>query len=296
MPVNAQRGDLLIQGDVKTKNAFHSLIWVGGNKPLVHNISKGRFIGVIRQANYPANMPVFRLRDGEVAEEAAKLAENWADTPGETFQLPQSNPSKIVLKSPYSQQRMEDALYRVVYEKESPWSVDALFRVLKAIARANDGSGLSPTRGLGCTQFAAYCFQAAALKIRLGPVVPADLIARLRVPEPEDSTVSVPQWMAKNKERGDPADFWQEKAFNTQKKIFPSLKTKDGDIIRQILSGEVEKARGVLPSALDTDAKFMTVEKLLAAVLEPDSGFDYVGTLKSNDEPNGPSHLIWPDT
>lgn len=36
-------------------------------------------------------------------------------------------------------------------------------RVVKALCRYQDGTGLSPNNGVSCSQFVTYCYQAAAL-------------------------------------------------------------------------------------------------------------------------------------
>lgn len=286
--INAEPGDLLLQGRLTTGVCLHALMWLGGGKPFVHNVDKGSFVGVIRQENYAAELFVFRLKDRAVAAEAAKLAEKWAEAPGDIAALPKPTPARVVLKTPYSHQRMTDAL---MLDPSPPWSVDALFRVLKAIARANDGSGLSPTRGMSCSQFATYCYQAAALKIGMGSTVPAGLIGNLRVPQPGTSKVGMSDFVARNYAGDNPDVYWQEKAFHTQRKIFPSLRT-EGEFIRHILSDQVDLARGHLPAALSTDAKFMTADRLMAAVRETDSGFVYQGTLIDNPASRNPSHVI----
>jgi hypothetical protein len=272
-----ERGDILIQGK------FHALLWVGGEKPLVHNVDQGTFVGVIRAKSLKGGGAVYRFANATVAARAADFAAGWADIPGTDFVLPEPNPAKVVLKSPYSHGRMGKALD--VERLETPWSVDALFRALKAIARARDGAGLSPNHGVSCSQFVTFCFQAAALAQLIGDVVPAPLLSQIRREAEVPSGQTMPNWVAKDYS-GSQEEFWKAKAFGGQNKVFKSLKT-DGEFIRTALSGHVQRTRDALPGAMRVDAKRTTVEKLLAGVKAPDSGFQLRGNAVEG-EANAP--------
>jgi hypothetical protein len=283
MPFEAfERGDILIQGK------FHALLWVGGEKPLVHNVDKGTFVGVIRARTLSGGGAVYRFAEAPVANRAADFAAGWADTPGTDFMLPQTTPAKVVLKTPYSHGRMGGALE--VEHQETPWSVDALFRALKAIARARDGAGLSPNHGVSCSQFVTFCFQAAALAQLIGNVIPSPLLAQIRRDAEIPSGQTMPNWVAKDY-GGSQAEFWKAKAFGSDNKVFKSLKT-DGEFIRTALSGHVDAAKNALPPAMRTDAKRTTVEKLLTAVSAPESGFQRRGDAVDGEEGSGIPYRI----
>jgi len=262
-----ERGDILIKG------SMHSLLWVGGEKPLVHNVDQGKFVGVIRATSLAGGEAVYRFADAAVAGRAAEFAARWADVPGTDFVLPVPNPAKMVLKTPYSHRRMEEALR--VQDQETPWTVESLFRALKAIARSRDGAGLSPNHGVSCSQFVTFCFQAAALVQLLGNVVPAQLLSQIRREAEVPSGQTLSRWV-ENDYGKSPEQFWKAKAFGGQNKVFKSFKT-DGEFLSSALSGHVQRTRDVLPGAMRVDAKRTTVEKLLAGVTARDSGFQLRG-------------------
>lgn len=272
--VDFKRGDLLIHGK------FHALIWVGGEKPLVHNVDKGTFVGVIRAKSLTASCRVFRFHKTEIAEQAADYAQNWAEIPGDDFKLPIPAPAKIVLKSPYSHQRMNNALIKE--GSDTPWTVDSLFRALKAIARGRDGTGFSPNRGVSCSQFVTFCYQAAALKLSLSNIVPGNLIDQIRRTTPGVSNQTKETWVDANYSGYDPANFWKAKAFEAQQKVFKSLKD-DRSFIHGALSPHVEATSKLLPQAMQTDAKLTTVEKLLKDLQAPNSDFQYTGMSEDNE-------------
>ncbi|MET0348156.1 MAG: hypothetical protein ABW067_00080 [Rhizobacter sp.] len=263
-----RRGDLMIQG------SGHAVLWVGGSKPFVHNIDGGKFSGVIQQRSCSFGGDVFRCDDAEVADRASTFAENWAQTPGDDFQLPDPEPQKTVLKSPYSHQRMAGAFSK--YGESTPWTVDSLFRAVKALARARDGAGLSPNRGVSCSQFATYCFQAAALAVHLGDVVPGQLIQAIRRDQPAPTRQTKETWRVANCS-GVPAErLWMTSEFGAGGKAFRSLKD-DGHLIRAAMNTHLARATEVMPSGLRTDAKFMHADKLKDAVSAPNSGFTRMG-------------------
>jgi hypothetical protein len=73
--------------------------------------------------------------------------------------------NKGFLKTKYSDARMEYAEYDAKAE-ERQWSVAAMFRALKAYARYEEA--LTPKQGSSCSQFAVYCYQAAAIHKHIG--------------------------------------------------------------------------------------------------------------------------------
>jgi len=246
------------------------------SKPLVHNVDQGTFVGVIRQStsfldNLDSKCDVYRYTDSNVASSAAGYAEEWASVPQRDFKLPNSNPKKVVLKSPYSHKRMEEALSA---EPQPSWSVHSLFRVLKAVARKHDHLGLSPNHGVTCSQFVTYCFQAAALEARFGKVIPGDLLKAIKLDKPEKREFDLGKWV-KEDYVGSKDTFWRAEAFQVQQRVFRSLKS-DEELLKTI-NKYTDAAKQILPPAFRVDAKTTTVDRLLAALKHDQSNFKYMG-------------------
>ncbi len=192
----------------------HSVMWVGGEKEVVHNTNSGKFNGVLRQGSAyfskflddfkkkPVQMRIFRGKfDDSIKKSAAEYAIKWSMTGEEFFGIKERNeigakiaetvpemrhkPQPEKWKSPYSIPRFTVA-QRTNERSNDPvktWTVDTLFRAVKAIARHQDDSGLSPNHGTSCSQFVVYCYQAASLEHSVGSVVAKELVNHLRNPE-----------------------------------------------------------------------------------------------------------------
>lgn len=268
-------------GDILIQAKSHCMLWVGAAKPLVHNVERGIFVGVIRQSTDPLTDThvVYRYKDAELAAMAAKFAEEWAVTPSEELKLPTPTPKKVVLKTPYSHKRMEGA-----FDGTAPWSVDSLFRALKAIARAHDGTGLSPRHGASCSQFVTYCYQAAALKKSIGPVLPSGLIQAVRKDTAEYKPFDQLAW-ARTDLKDDKAQaehYWRNKMHVVDAKVFKSKKG-DRNFINTVLTPQiVHLAKTLLPTAFQIDAKTMHVEKLIEQLQHAD--WTRLGETKFNDK------------
>jgi hypothetical protein len=92
MPRELVTGDILIQLD-KRGGADHSLMWVGGEKPVVHSVEGDKFNGVIQQSaryflerwenvkptdEWKRKVDVYRARDPNLGPAAARFATEWA--------------------------------------------------------------------------------------------------------------------------------------------------------------------------------------------------------------------------
>jgi hypothetical protein len=169
-------GDILVQGK------FHALMWVGGDKPIVHNVDKGKFHGVIRQSlkgaligdkeagefftNFsPDTYTVYRCSSPSIAQGAADYALGWATESGSPAMTEALQKNEGYLKTRYSHKRMEYAEYDAT-AAERQWSVLAMYRALKAYARYE--AALTPKEGSSCSQFVVYCYQAASIRSLFG--------------------------------------------------------------------------------------------------------------------------------
>src|SRR5437868_12347172 len=189
-----ERGDVLIQGNDKYSQGTHALMWIGGDKPVIHS-SNEKFLGVLQQsmdyfgkyvpqavdARRELDTGVYRYQGppAGLAHKAARFAEGWAANsmqvePGGYV----SEGAQKVMRTPFSARRLGDATERRK-AKGTGVSVETIFRVLKAIART-ESSSLSPNHGVSCSQFVVYCYQAAALTMKIGDVLPPELLTAMK--------------------------------------------------------------------------------------------------------------------
>jgi hypothetical protein len=284
--IDLEPGDIII-----IRGMTHAVMWVGDidqqgveHKPLVHNITKGKFVGVIRQSTGGYSVsghPVFRCDDPAMALKAAGYAVAWATTPGQDFQVPEDLLGKqVILKSPYSMKRLEASQYVQIYETPIPWTVDSLFRVIKAIARRRDNMGLSPNHGVSCSQFVTFCYQAAALEDSLGGLIPNTILNDIRQTVPTDKPFDLDTWKSRNNPGSQ--TYWRHQAYMPQQKVFKSLK-QDQEFIVTALEASVEATRNRLPRAMRVDAKRTNADWLERDLGLPDSGFRKMGVVDQDD-------------
>ena len=75
-------GDILINYDDDEPD--HSLLWVGGNKPVVHSADSGNTSGIVQQSDKifrgqgQASTEVYRSRNQRLGAETAKIAQGFA--------------------------------------------------------------------------------------------------------------------------------------------------------------------------------------------------------------------------
>src|SRR5262249_42979484 len=96
-----------------------------------------------------------------------------------------------MLKSPYGHERYSYAGSRHTVED---WTVASLFLVVKAIAYRKARKGLSPSKGVTCSQFLTYCYQAASVERGVGSLLTPELLGHLskdnrflKLKHPEDT-------------------------------------------------------------------------------------------------------------
>lgn len=308
----------LAAGDILMQGSMHAAMWVGGDRPVVHSVTTTEdgtspTKGALRQSdsylrkNNERGLRVFRYTaDATLGPKAARFAIDWA-TDSNARAAPEATDFRVdreattrVLRTPYSEHRH---LKPVASPSNArPWSVEALFRVIKAIARTRDGMGLSPNHGVSCDQFVVYCYQAAALEAFLtAGTLPNDLIATIRrdaagrVARPFNLT----HWAKTDDygydapgDRGTPYEersvaggLWRDRAFAAEEKVFRSLKNaRDRELIVQAIGGLVGGAAALLPRPMVRDAKSSEIDSLLRDLRAQDSGFRELGRTRQGDD------------
>jgi len=300
----------LAPGDILMLGQHHAVMWVGGAKPVVHSVNTmadgGHTKGALRQSDdYLAKTEEYGLRvfrymhNAALGAKAADFAIEWA-TESNSKAAPAPDAFSVdetaqirVLKTPYSQKRRSAPADKP--ELRADWSVDALFRVIKAVARARDKAGLSPNHGVSCDQFVVFCYQAAALEQMHGGSLPAALIQRIRsdVAPPKARPFDLKVWaMADDHlhntppgERTVAGGLWRDRAHAVEQKVFKSLKSApDRALIVAALSSLVDPAGAMMPKPMRRDAKTGEIGVLLRDLRAQDSGFRELGTIKSSGD------------
>lgn len=236
----------------------------------MHNANHGQFHGVLRQSlkgaicaktpedffedTKPKVYAVYRCDDPSIAQNAALFAIGWATPSGSQSASNALLNNKGFLKTKYSDDRMTYAEYDAPKEARV-WSVDAMFRALKAFSRFEEA--LTPKKGSSCSQFAVYCYQAAAIKKYLGD---------LKIDGNQLQRIKMAGGFAKLKSS---AQDGQQEALQ---------------LIELVEQAEKVFASKQIPSALMTHAKVVHVGSLLEQLRQDNSGFTKVGCLvPSND-------------
>jgi hypothetical protein len=221
---------------------------------------------------------VFRSTDGKLAERAAWFAREWATRTDDqaciqlaTFReessfeklqeyaqqhprTPRTQPGKnisigspkfpihetmVVLDTPYSQARLGVAA--------QPWDTLSLFRALRAYHRGINHLPLSQLKGVTCSQFITYCYQAGALALRFGnQPIPKEILNQI-----------------------------------SDTGVFLSLKKKEkggADLVRQGLNGYDQDYQQSIPMAMRVDAKTTSADQLLEK-LKSDNTFPLAGYM-----------------
>lgn len=175
-----QAGDVIL-------SSGHSMMWVGGDRAIVHNAGG---IGVLRElgaellapAKSATKFAVFRFDNAEVAARAAEYAIDWAVEGNAeihpTIKSPYDLSNKtytVTGKSELSSGRYEYAS-ALQSAKQTDWTVESLYRVVKAVARKYHRLGLSPLHGVTCAQFVTYCYQAAFLEKKFGHIINSTML------------------------------------------------------------------------------------------------------------------------
>jgi len=164
-------------------------------------------------------------------------------------------------RSPYSSERLG------VGQQAGPkqWNVMAAFRAVKAYVRTCQSLGLSPRHGTSCDQFVMYCYQAASLECLRGDMLLDREVIELVSAYPKKIRLYLSENDLK-KELGEDMAALKVPAFDRLRNYLEQL------------TGE-PSCMGFLPQAMSSDAKTSSVEKLLAALVQDGSGFEFRGDL-----------------
>lgn len=298
-----EKGDVLIQGDEKYSGGTHALMWIGGEKPLVHS-SNDKFLGVLEQSmgyiskyipesadvDHPTDVGVYRYTGAThgLAVKAAYFAHAWAtrttDINDEGMKFQQR-----VLGTPFSTYRLGQASVRREATGQAV-SVETIFRVLKAIARTEMGSKLSPNHGVSCSQFVVYCYQAAALSLKIGGVLPPELIKSMGRQQSKVQSPDKLQRYVKQDMDDDDADainkYWRDKSNWVEQGVFRSTKqfAADGNsvsLLAKTLQHDQKEDfyKRQLPVGMDIDPMSYGVNYLCTQLKQSNSSFTQMGHL-----------------
>lgn len=184
-------GDILIQCDGEEPD--HALLWVGGEKPVVHNAEADDYTGVFQQSskNIASNeeiVAIYRHKRAQLGQRAAEFARRWA--------VSSSDPRFALLKKKVKKNKIQTFRLSTTFNQERltggedipPWTVDSLTRVVSAYLSVRqkqplgriqkdtlgrkskvgplidiEGVSVVEPEGLTCSQFVAFCYQAASL-------------------------------------------------------------------------------------------------------------------------------------
>lgn len=254
-----QPGDIMMEGGDE-----HAVIWVRDDKPIAH-ASNGSFFGVIQQnVTYCKKFlndtlkeatPVWRPKDTRLGAEAADFAKKWA------FRSNDNDANIGKTKTPFGAQRLNDA----DEEQAQEWNIDAVFRAAKAYARGRNGIALSLSKGVSCSQFVFYCYQAGAIAKAFGT-----------------ANLSSSIWDQMN------ATGVHQKLFKKESDQFRNLTDPEIRVLRQKerasrIAPYKDQIESSLPATLKQTAKYMSAD-YLASVLKNSSDFDKVGYLLADPD------------
>lgn len=161
--VNLVPGDILVEYD---DTPDHSLMWVGGTKPIVHS-AEAQTSGILRQSargmggNGPACHEVYRANSPTLAQYAVAIACKWA--------VASDDPRYVLFKT--DERLQEFALNLMTRFSQDRlggdgglWSNREPFvRAVRAYCRSYTGEPLSAGEGVTCSQFISYTYQAASI-------------------------------------------------------------------------------------------------------------------------------------
>lgn len=154
-------GDIIIEYEDSPE---HSMLWVGGDKPLVHSADSGTTSGIVQQSARgfgEGDTPfaeVYRCRNQHLAHKVSDIAQRFAVvTTDPRYVTAKKNGWNVGLKTRFSQNRLGG--------NGGVWGPEAIVRAVRAYYRALKTSVLSPSEGVTCSQFVTYTFQAASIEI-----------------------------------------------------------------------------------------------------------------------------------
>jgi hypothetical protein len=257
-------GDIIIQTDEGEPE--HSLMWVGTGKPVVHSAEGDKLNGVVQQSvgcfedlskSDLDETEVWRCRDSQLAARAAKFAIRWATRSDEPWVIKawQSGQQLVTLRTPFSQDRLTETSDK----ENTPMSVFALWRAVRAAARGNAGQDLSPATGVSCAMFVTYCYQAASLEDQLGLL---------------------------------PQEWEKLRQLKNSGALMALSKEQQFNLIRAALE---PITTGNIPPAFLVDAKRTNVDRLHDS-LEQDPAFSLVGYVVTNKDQKATHAYLLPES
>jgi hypothetical protein len=170
-------GDVIVEVDDED-DAVHALMWIVDtrNKNIIHSKDQGMLLGVVQQSIEALRLSgsrkahkylVYRCLTPGVALIAANLARRWAtrsDDPmvGQFLKYVAARRpgEKVRASTPFGRRGYE-------YQTNETWDAASLVRVVRALIRGCYGVPLSKKKGVSCSQFITYCYQAAYLNLYL---------------------------------------------------------------------------------------------------------------------------------
>lgn len=318
--MSLQPGDIFIQGYEPKVNGpgvdgIHALMWIGGDKPLVHS-SNDKSLGVLAQTmsyfekfitknevETPVGAAVFRYRGNinGLAAKAADYASKWA-TRSDAVSEEGSKFAQRVLGTPFSAKRL-GASYarRAAFEQSAkPVGVETIFRVLKAIARTELGSKLSPNHGVSCSQFVVYCYQAASLKIKFNDAIPPQVLNSFKGEKKQQEGYSLQRYVKEELGNDWEANtYWRDKAWEAEQGIFRKAKDLAHDdasisLLNTALTHDqtADFYKNLLPPGMNIDPLSYGVVFLQQQFTKPDSPFEYAGHLFGKRDSTGNKPVV----
>ncbi|RZF27187.1 hypothetical protein EVC45_23700 [Paraburkholderia sp. UYCP14C] len=256
-------GDIIIEYDDSDDEAKHALIWVldANGKTVIHSKDVGNLQGVVQQSvgalaitDDDVKYLVYRYEDSTVAAAAAWFATRWAtrsDDPMVAGMVKYAATKNQVVKASVPFGRRGDE-----YQTEEAWTANSLVRAVRAWHRGLAGVKLSSRKGISCSQFVTYCFQAASLHAAL-------------------HNMCLQSQDAKNFLLG-PQNFVALKKGNRYSLIYEALKSVEKDL------------SGCIPPGMLVDAKTTDADNLQNCLERGDSKFKCVGAV-ATDNPKKPT-------
>ncbi|MFP4894997.1 hypothetical protein [Paraburkholderia sp. EG304] len=251
-------GDIIIEYDDSADEAKHALIWVAdaGGKTVIHSKDVGNLQGVVQQSvgalavtDDDIKYLVYRYESSAVAQAAAWFAARWAtrsDDPMVVAMVKYAETKNQVVNATVPFGRRGDE-----YQTDEAWTGDSLVRAVRAWHRGITGVKLSSRKGISCSQFVTYCFQAACLHAAL-------------------HNMSLQSQQAKNFLLG-PQNFLALKKGNRYSLVYEALKPV------------VENLNGFIPPGMLVDAKTTDAENLQNCLEQENSKFECVGVVATDN-------------
>ncbi|MBO0947128.1 hypothetical protein [Fibrella forsythiae] len=243
--------DQLVPGDILIEyenSPEHSLMWLGGGKPIVHS-AEATFSGILRQSargfggqGTPC-FEVYRSLNNALGAKVSQFAAIWATSSNDArYIFAKNNLDELSLMTRFSQDRLGG--------DGGHWDNEARVRAVRAYCRVINNQPLSAIEGVTCSQFITYTYQAASIALlvarhALTRVVIQEINSRLLLNQLHNAMAYAAATAS----------------------------------LRSIRLG----IDATMPDAFKVDAKITSVD-VLAAKLRLDPRFGHVGNLAGGDE------------